>query len=313
MLRATIVLALVRPAVADAAPIGLSFSIDPASLSANETITPDDVLLKGPVVHLPGTTLGLLDDLLGGVFDNLDALSYGHDPILNPLLFSVDRVAVGIPGSDVHAQAGPGVESAAGDVYEMDGVIGNSVFVNESELDLIPGFFADDLDALDVDPASGPLTFFSIDWLSATNGFGAGDLADDILVSTGDMSFGVFCEGVSQMGLSPGDDLDALILDAALNVALFSLSSASPSTFTTTGNPYAPGVKGFLSPADVLMTTCNGEFSLWAPAAALGLLPDDELDALDTTVAVGEPAAVSLLTIALLAALGRRRMQRPVS
>jgi hypothetical protein len=297
------------PLMAGAEPIGLTFSIDPASPSVNGSITPDDLLRKGPVVHTPGTALGLADDFFGGFFDNLDALSFGRDPILNPLFFSVDRVAVGLPFTDVHNQAQPGVASAAGDVYvTVPG--GNRLVVNETELGLVAGFFGDDLDALDIDRNPGRTAYFSIDAVSATNGFGAGGLADDILASDGGGSFGVFCEGLTQIGLSPGDDLDALVLDAGQKVALFSLTTFSPSTFTTSGSSYVPGLKGSLSPADVLMTRCDGQFSLWAPAAALGLRADDELDALDTTVAVPEPAAFSLLAAGLLARLLRRRFRR---
>jgi hypothetical protein len=295
--------------MAGAAPIGLIFSIDPASPSVDGSITPDDLLHQGPVVHTPGTALGLFDEFFLGFFDNLDALSYGRDPIRNPLLFSVDRVAVGLPGTDVYAQAQPGVESAAGDVYRM-APPGNRLFVNEADLGLVPGFFGDDLDALDIDRNPSGTVYFSIDSTSATNGFGAGGLADDILASNGGGSFGIFCEGVTQMGLTPGDDLDALVLDVGLRVALFSLSSFSPSTFTTTGHSYVPGLKGSLSPADVLMTRCDGQFSLWAPAAALGLRPDDELDALDTSAQVPEPAALALLACGLLATAMRRRSRQ---
>jgi hypothetical protein len=311
---AAITLALVCPGLVWAGPINLFFSIDPASPSVNGATTPDDVLRAGPIAHTEGTALGLVDDFFGGFFDNLDALSYGRDPIRNPLYFSVDRVAVGVVGTDVHAQAAPGVASAAGDVYRMESPGGNRLLVNETALGLTPGFFGDDLDALDMDRASGPFTFFSVDSLSAANGFGAGDLADDILVSGGGGSFSIFHEGVSEIGLLPGDDLDALILDVALNVALFSLSSFSPSTFTTTGNPYVPGLQRFLSPSDVLFTRFDGRFSLWAPAAALGLRPDDELDALDTIPDIPEPAIVSLLTSGWLAVVAyRRRLRRQAS
>src|SRR5688572_9038621 len=98
-----------------AAPI--TFSIDPASPAIDGNITPDDILQPGPSVYRHGTSLGLQDGFFGGVFDNLDALSYGRDPIVNPLFFSVDRVAVGLPGSAVNSQAAPGSEEAAGDVY----------------------------------------------------------------------------------------------------------------------------------------------------------------------------------------------------
>lgn len=94
------------------------FSIDPASPAVDGTITPDDVLGSGPAVAVPGATLGLESDFFGGFFDNLNSLSFGADPISNPLFFSVDRVSVGLLGSAVHAEARPGAEEAAGDLYQ---------------------------------------------------------------------------------------------------------------------------------------------------------------------------------------------------
>jgi hypothetical protein len=305
MLATATVVVLGFPVPSGAASILPTFSIDPASPSIAGSVTPDDVLRNGRSVFIPGLSLGLLDAFALGIFDNLDALSYGQDPIRNPLYFSVDRVAVGLPFTAVHEQSAPGVESAAGDVYRA--ARGNALFVNEAKLGLVPGFFGDDLDALDFNRSPGPVAFFSIDSLSANDTFVGGLLSDDILVSTGTGSFGIYCDGVADIGLSPGDDLDALVFDAAMNVALFSLSSFSPSTFTSSGNNYVPGAKGFLSPADVLVTGCDGTFDLWAPAAALGLNADDELDALDTFAPVPEPALLHLVALGVLAVAGYRQ------
>lgn len=299
------------------------FSIDPASPAVNGGITPDDVLRRGPVIFTPGTALGLLDGFANGVFDNLDALSYGQDPIRNPLYFSVDRVAVGVAGTDVFDQAAPALAEAAGDVFVSLPPAGdNLLFIDEEALGLTPGFFGDDLDALEIDTLPAPWTYFSIDRLSATNGFGAGTLANDILISPGNGAFGIFALGELNMGLDAMDDLDALVLcDVNLNgvlnpgvdLALFSLSTFSPSAFTTSGLSYAPGVKGRLSPADVLFTDFTGGFTLWAPAGALGLLPDDELDALDTILVgpkvVPEPGSFVLLSFGgfIGAMINRRR------
>ncbi|MBW2646675.1 MAG: hypothetical protein JRE23_10935 [Deltaproteobacteria bacterium] len=146
------------------------------------------MLKNGPVVHTEGSSLGLKDG------DNLNALSYGQDPITRPpdkipLYFSVDRVAVGLPGSDVHDQAKPGVEEAAGDVYTTLPPFGsNSLFIDEPQLGLTSEFFGDDLDALELDSEPNPYTYFSIDSLSATN-FAMEGLDDDILVSKADGSF----------------------------------------------------------------------------------------------------------------------------
>src|SRR4051794_20398397 len=160
--------------LAQAVADGPYFSVDPASPSIDGNITPDDVLVpgpNGPVVFIQGSSLGLKDNFFGGVFDNLDALSNGTDPIRNPLFFSVDRVAVGLPGTAVFDQARPGVASAAGDVYQALPPFGsNSLVINETQLRLKPGFFGDDVNALEFDLRRNDPKYFSIDALSASIG-----------------------------------------------------------------------------------------------------------------------------------------------
>lgn len=286
-------LCLVIPVVCHGVTIEPKFSIDPASPAINGDITPDDVLRTGPTVLTQGRDLGLQDDFFSGSYDNLDALSYGKDPIVRPVYFSVDRVAVGLPGSDVYQYAQPGVESAHGNIYQSLPPAGSNVlFRDGTSLGLTPGFFGDDLNALELDtPPSFPV-YFSMDFLSATNGFGSGHLAADILMSFGDGSFGIFRDHTT-MGLLAEDDIDGLVLDVAHNSALFSLSTFSPTTFTGSGNTYDPlGGRGFVSPADIFFTKFDGSFKPWASAAELGLRPDDELNALDTVVP--EPSTLAL-------------------
>jgi hypothetical protein len=272
-----------------------NFSLDPASGAIDGNLTPDDVLEPGPTVSIQGDSLGLEDEFFSGFYDNLNALSYGRDPIQNPLYFSVDRLALGLPNTAVFLESLAG--EAAGDVFQTLPPLGNnSLVIDEEELGLAPGFFGDDLNALELDSSPNPFTYFSIDQLSATNGFGLGDLADDILLSDGSGSLGIFAEGDS-MGIDDFDDLDALVLwdvfepgvlNPGIDQALFSLSTFSASAFTFTFNAYRPGVKGSLSPADILLTDFSGDFSLWASALDLGLDPLDELDALDTIEAVSK-------------------------
>lgn len=292
----TFVIIILNPLIAGAVPIVPKYSLDPASPAIDGNITPDDVLKAGPSVYTQGSSLGLKDDFFGGVFDNLNALSYGQDPIMNPLFFSVDRVAVGLPGSDVHSQAQPGVEEAAGDVYRALLPNGsNSLYIDEEQLGLTPAFFGDDLDALELDSEPGH-TYFSIDSLSASNGFGMGTLANDIFI---DNIHNFFACGEENIGLDPMDDLDALALwdvfhpgelNPGIDKALFSIS-----TFSTTAFSF--------SPADILFTDFTGSFSLWASAADIGLHSYDEVDALDT---VPEPATITLMAIGF-ASLGFHR------
>lgn len=297
---ATFVIIILNPLIGGAVLIEPKFSIDPASPAIDGNITPDDVLVAGPTVHTQGRDLGLQDDFFSGFYDNLNALSYGQDPIMNPLFFSVDRVAVGLPGSDVHDQAKPGVEEAAGDVYTTLPPFGsNSLFIDEQQLGLIPGFFGDDLDALELDSEPNPYTYFSVDYLSATVDW------TDIWVSTGNGDIEQYADGETQIGLLPEDDLDALALwdvfepgtlNPGIDKALFSISTFSASAFTV------------VSPADILFTDFTGNFSLWASAADIGLRFDDEVDALDT---VPEPATITLMAIGF-AGLGfhRYRLRR---
>lgn len=322
-----VLLGSIAPANAQTFP---TFSVDPASPAIDGDLTPDDVLETGPKVFIEGRDLGLEDDFFNGFFDNLNALSYGRDPIQNPLYFSVDRVAIGLPGTDVNSQAQPDGE-AAGDVYKTLPPFGsNQLVIDEEALGLIPGFFGDDLDALDLDTELNPeFVFFSVDFLS----FPHLENQNDILVSRRDNSFSIYADGVGDIGIDELDDLDALILfdvtpdpnsplgfitepngvlDPGLDQALFSLNTFSPSTFTFSGTDYIPGVKGFLSPADILYTDFSTEFefipgvkqkfTLWASAEEIGLFPDDEVDALDT-VPVPEPSSnIALIALGALSA-----------
>ena len=167
------------------------------------------------------------------------------------------------------------------------------------------GPFGDDLDGLDIDQEPTPSTYFAIDRFSSTNGFGAADLQNDILVSNGNGAFGIYRPDVT-IGLVASDAIDGLVLDVAAETALFSLDAFSPSTFTFTGLDYVPCVPGHMSPADVCITHFDGRYSLWLPAAALGLRADDNVDALDTVVP--EPPGLALVALALVAlAVVRRR------
>jgi len=307
-------LAMFNAIDAKAGPIDVRFSLDSASPSTSINITPADVLLPGPVVDIPGRSLGLQENFPSGPYDSLADFSFGRDPIQGPLYFSVDRVSVGLPGTAVFAQAQPGVASAAGDVFQaLPPVGGNSLFIRGAQLGLAPGFFGDDLDGLELNAKPSPNTYFAIGRLSATNSFGAGTLASDILVSAGNGQFTVYATN-AMMGLQPNDGIDGLVLwsqnlgqvaDPGIDMALFSVDPFSPDAFTETGLNYIPCVPGHMSPADVCFTNFTGSFSLWASAGALGLRPDDNVDALAT---IPEPGGLVLLGGSLVAfGICRRR------
>jgi hypothetical protein len=92
----------------------------------------------------------------------------------------------------------------------------NIQIIDENKLGLSPGFFGDDLNALELLTEPDPFTYFSIDWPSASN-FPTNPnpflpYANDVLVSQGTRSFSVFADGVFNIGLDFDDDLDALAL-----------------------------------------------------------------------------------------------------
>jgi hypothetical protein len=100
-------------------------------------------------------------------------------------------------------------------------------------------------------------------------------------------------------------------LDPGFDSALFSLSPGSPTL----------GLGGYL-PGDVFITAFGGVFSLYASAGSLGLLPGDNIDALDIRIgelppAIGqflgttpEPSTFVLAALALVFMPRRRRAQR---
>lgn len=308
------------------------FAIDPASPSIGSgisgSVTPDDVLIPSPEVFIEGIGLGLQHDVVGGLFDNLNALSWGLDPLrtpegdfdpslLEPILFSVDRVAVGLPGTAVFNEALPGNEEAAGDVFSANPLSNpgfNQQFIDETTLGLIEGFFGDDLDGLEVHGPPAP-TYFSIDAQSITNiTLGGGTTANDIF--RGSFSLAPWASGEVDIGLDFDDDLDALVLDdisvgpgvldPGEDIGLFSLSPFSPTVLGGGVNCANQAIT--VSPADVLITFFDGCFDVFATATSMGLRVDDNIDALDTVVP--EPSTLSLVALGVAwFAVARRRGQ----
>jgi len=180
--------------------------------------------------------------------------------------------------------------------------------IGEDDLDALE---AEDASAIDSDgdgiPNPGTHAYFSLDFASvqvvngiadpfpgvATGPDPDGVTADDILISpvpgpAGPVfRYAIFARGVLDIGLLPGDDLDALVLSdidpvGSLNPGdeiLFSLAGGSPS-LVAGANPLMPA--GVLSPGDVYRKRFGAPPILYyARAVDLGLLDSDELDALD--------------------------------
>lgn len=257
-------------------------------------------------------------------------IAAGHvlDPAsgLNELYRDELEMGLHAPGEDVDSPTQPFED-------DLDGF---------EEADTGDDFWGVDIDldgAVDSPPRDNPLdirdsednAFFSLDDLSGSIGLTtiseggiipvytpSGDTsvsADDILVSSGAGFFGIYANGVADIGLLDGDVLDALVLsderpeinipngsldkDDMTDVALFSLQAGSP---TLEEFNWQPG--------DVFITYFDGTFDLYADNLALGLDDDDELNALDIKPSVPEPSSImSLVTLGLLG-LGSSRKWR---
>lgn len=130
--------------------------------------------------------------------------------------------------------------------------------------------------------------FFSIDTASPSNAIPGIDPDDILMTPPGGFVFSVFADGATTMGLLPGDDIDALalsdvppfgVLNPGRDEALFSLHPGSPSV--RFGPDALPGTGDEVSAADVFYTNFTGTHPLYAASGALGLLPTDNVDALD--------------------------------
>jgi hypothetical protein len=207
----------------------------------------------------------------------------------------------------------------------------------------------DDLDGMELDGGGAP-SYFTLQGGSPTltpaltvYDLGTVPVVYPISVHMGgetrtpdDIFFGggaaIFAPGHT-MGLVMGDEIDALVvsditrsnspppvhtviapngfLDPGFDSALFSLSPGSPTL----------GLGGYL-PGDVFITAFGGGFSLYASAGSLGLLPGDNIDALDIRIGelppgIGqflgttpEPSTFVLAALALVFMPRRRRAQR---
>jgi len=236
--------------------------------SGSDILTPVGAgMVSPPAIAIPGGALGVGPTAPG--FDELDALSYGRDPLLlnQPLVrhrwsFSVDEFAVGqpgVPGPSVTTEgAGGPVGEASADVYAtltLSGPTGVAIGGNSGVFDGNGGatpFLAPGLNLFEPNPPS-PFT---------TDG---------------------------------GDNLDAWDIDTPPPVVVSGQAYTTPVYFSldsSFGDPlesplYNTGtaiVNGFVG-GDVLVTsTAFGAPALYASAASLGLdttgTDTDDLDAL---------------------------------
>jgi hypothetical protein len=309
------------------------------------SLTPADVSSAGqlPYARIPCADLGLTadgcDDGADGDEDDLDALSFGDDARAEGAAlvdFSVAPGAQGLPGSAVEVQNGcppadpgispepePDVFSSRMDganklLFDGNGPVGacasafplgllESIAVRE-DLDALDGH---DVAAVDADGDGVPQrpVYFSLRAGSPSLA-ALGVSPADVLVTSHGAAPTVYASAVA-LGLTPGDDLDALCLredgDGAFGPsgALYlSLAPGSPSLAAAGAGPgdlLAPG-----APPVVVRS-----------AATLGLLASDDVDAIACETAL-EPLAgdtncdgrVDSVDAALLLQLAARLLDR---
>jgi len=255
-----------------------SFSVAPGGPSA---ILPGEIHDVPTAPRIPPEALGLTAG------DDVDALSYGIDFIdsIVDVRFSVAPGAVGAPGSAVEREASRQPSEAHGDEFRVAPMMfigGSNVQVLDETGDTAPPLplrISDDVDALTEPPAvfvdrnldgtpESPV-YFSVATGSPSLAALGVDPAD-ILMSSGGASPTVFLSR-TELGLLPGDDIDALCLELPSRQVLYSLSPESPSLSTTT-MPF--------SPADLFPFPIPG--GTFFPAIfwfQLGLMVPDDLNA----------------------------------
>jgi len=291
------------------------FSID---IPSGSPFAAGDILTPGPFVLIPDSGIDLAAALTGA---EIDGLSDGLDPFNDELYFSVDNASAGLPATAVAAEfagGGLGPFDHPADVYNTILTGSNTLFRDGDGFPnpgAAPGFgliepfpaAMDNLDAYDVGMIGSPGPIYFTVGAAASNGF-ATDAIHVVPTPGGPPT--IFAPG-SALALVPTDDIDAifiddlgatLVFDPADTVGL-SLAPGSPSLLAGSALDVAFGVGGAMSPADVFVYIGGGP-AFYIPAGVMGLLPTDNIDALET---VPEPATMSLLAIGAAALIKRKR------
>lgn len=301
---------------------GITFSLD--GLTAPATlVTPDDILSAGAGPPPPVPTSLFLPGASGlppGPIPppppvDVDAFSYGefrpgvHSPV--GVEFSVAPGAIGSTGSALASESATGDEPA--DIYGS-ALGGSNGLIWDDDGIPSPGLgifgpvgvpFTSNVDGWEVTAPfgflpTGPSIHFSITAADAAGHpiySGSGASGAYIFFSPPVVGYSVapalYASDLA-LGLSPGDDIDALsiIEDGALGFTAgdsiyFSLTPGSPTL----------GAIG-ASPGDVLVTTTAGVPSVAIGATSIGLAPGDDLDAL-YVFTVPEPSTMAIVTFVL--------------
>jgi hypothetical protein len=259
-----------------------SFSVAPGGPSG---LLPADIFDVPTVLRIPAASLGLV----GG--DDLDGLSYGLEYIAEDtdVRFSVAHAAAGVPGSAVATEAAKAPPEAHGDEFAVSPPLpvgGSNIQVLDETGNTAPPFpllISDDVDALADQPASfvdtdgdtvpdaGKPVYFSLAPGSPTLAAIGATPADILVNKVPPAPPAVFLTRAA-LGLVPGDDIDDFCLDAATLTVLFSLAPGSPTLVAVGASPsdlFLVRAPPIAPPPPVLF-----------PAASLGLLATDDLNAL---------------------------------
>jgi len=296
----------------------------------------------GDELFLPGP----LPFGVGGTPLEVNGLSYGHVGVTSLGLFggyqfSVDAlVTAGAPGSLIAAEIASG-ESASADVYgtlnppggfhfgvwDGDGLgPGPNGLGGSAPLGIVDGVAGppDDVDGWDarIPTVTPPPVYFTLDGASSgAAGVAPGDIMfSPVIPGYAAAGAPAVVAPAGALGLGPGDDVNALVvLD----------NDGMPGTFTPGVDvimyslaPGSPTLGGFgISAADILVDPAAagllgvptiggaGTPGFVVPSGALGLLPGDDLNALDIVQVqnIPEPTSTSLLGLSLACLLLRHR------
>ena len=247
-----------------------------------------DVFTNFPVAA-PVTFPGSMPGLMPG--DVINSLSYGNETPVVPgarIRVSVTMGSVGIPGPPPDVASEALLTDAAGDIYDA-GMIGvpmpNKRLVDGNGMPTAAppasGLTepADDLAALATcDPFwglggwFGPSVFFTLAAGSPTLALLGATPADILWHPFGGANPPpiMFMPGAA-LGLLPGDVIDGLALNAAGPPVVISLAPGSPTL----------AALGGASPADLISVPPP---AIFLPAVVMGLLPVDDIDALDISI-----------------------------
>jgi hypothetical protein len=294
------------PELETLAPFGMLFSVAPGAQGLAATGVAESApnaagnlysSTGSGATHVQGTNaLGYVFGELGlDAGDDLDAVSAIHPDDASAFYFSVVDEAEhdeGVLDSGVRRSSSSGeVQSDIFMTYALAPLNGNGSnieWVDEFRLGLTPetegDASTDNLNALDIDvpPGTKPLFFSVAPGALGAAGSAVATVAADELGCTvfsseldGDNAVAFSC---ADLGLVPGDDIDALVVLGVGDEPRRLLFSVTPGSVGAAATGVAQQVGQ--AAADVFASDGSGTNTTYIEERALGLLADDDVDAL---------------------------------